>query len=361
MSKGISGNDHYTKLYKTEMMQKYSSSENLKNYLLSLLNQLETEERTKGLPLIFKFQDDTIINDIKLDNKFSLLTNIVSDVNNKDVFFFTKPGARSYWKIQSLPYSKILKIDLHPDYKTLNQIENTGRSYNEILSHLFNKISLNNRKTIVLEFIDFVYLPGYSLHPVKSLKTDIGNLELCWDNSKIYKPTVVFYAKGSSSKKFYKASYFPFEKCYSWEILENYLFKEGKKNLTEQIVNKEEIKKEFEVKIRTTKTANSKEIIIKSSDFIDQEKIEGFFPLMFAFKFAKLTDRTHENCLVCGTKLFSDDQLYVHLLNTGNLTSIPGSFVDNHFNYFPVGKECLSQIPEEYLFTKTDLIRSNRK
>lgn len=311
------------------------------------------EENKHGIPLIFTFIEGTLINDIKLDKNNKLLVHLFYNKSNMEVFFHTKSGSSTYFYLRALPFLKIIDIELHPDYKNLKALESFKNRGNEIINQLFESIKLNEIKTIVFEFSDYVYLPAYDLVPIKFLKLNIGVLSLSWDGSRNYKLNVVCYSK-NSKKKFYKVNYFPFNQCIGFEDYENHMFKKGNDLL------KTKIKEISEIKIRTTKTKEIKELIIVPENFIDKEKILGLYPLIYSLKLNKTIDRTHENCLICGTKLFSKEQIYVHLLVDGNLTTNPKKDANNHFNFFPVGKECLSLIPEDYQFLKTDILNSNR-
>jgi hypothetical protein len=331
---------------------KFMSLDDLKKYLFLILSK---EQNKAGVPIFITFLKNTEVIGNKLDKKNQLLVNLFTNKNKTEIYIKTKSTSKTFFDYRILPFSKIINIELHPNYRPFRNVPISNNKGEEIIRQLFNFINLNDTKTIVFEFSDYVYLPNYDLVPLRVLKIDVGVLKLCWDSSKNFKPYVIFYSK-NSKKTFYKADYFPFDTCSNWENVENHMYKEAKKSL-KNIPGKITPK----IRVKTTKSKDYKEIIISSEAFIDKEKISNLYPLIYALKFNKTIDRTHENCLVCGAKLFSDEQTFVHLLTDGNLISNPDSKISNHFNYFPVGKECLSLIPIDYHFSKFDLIKANRK
>ena len=328
----------------------YLSSDQLKKEMLSLLLK---EKNENGLPIIFTFIDGTVIDQINFDNN-KLLVNVFTNTNKNEVYIKADIKNKYFYDISILPYTKIINVELHPNYKNPKLIPDFEGKKFKIAKEFLELIKVNERKTIVFEFSDYIYLPGYELNPSKTFKIDVGVLKLSSDKGRSFNSCIVFYL-ARSKNTFYKGSYIPLDKCLSWENIENNMYKEANKRL--KTITED---KDINIIIRTTKTKELKQLTLSSKMFLDQIKKENLFPLLYTLKFNKVNDRTHENCLVCGTKLFSKEQIYVHLLNDGNLSTDASPKSINHFSFFPVGKECLSLIPENYLFSKEFLIKTNR-
>lgn len=333
-------------------MKKYNSLEELKSEMLSLLLK---EENDHGIPVIISFAEGTYIPDIKLDKENKILVNLFSDKYKKELFIITSTKGRTYYYFRVIPFEKVLSFELHKNYKNLKFIRGFENRYDEIISQLFKDIKMNQTKKLVFEFSDYVYLPKFDLEPIKNLKIDVAVKALSSDKGRNFKASLLFYLK-NSNRRFLEKTYFPFQKCTKYENVESFMFDEANKNLIENLEDKN-----TQITIKATKVKEFKELVITFTDNINKKKFNNLFPLAFSLKFNKTNDRTHENCLVCGTKLHSNEQIYVHLLTDGNLTIIPESRIDNHFGFFPVGRECLSLVPENYHFTKETLINFNRR
>lgn len=328
-------------------MKTYSSLDHLSDDLFMLL---KLDRNNKGIPIIFTFQEGTQLSDIKLNRKSQLLTRVFSNNTRTKIFFETKEGLRSYWLLQTIPFANIIDLGLHENYKS-NTVgyPDYKDKITFITNSLKESIPINQRKVFYFQFSEYVYLPGYSLSPMKIFKIDVSVQELCFDKSRNFIPTLIFYAKGKNNNKFYRYHYFPFHLLVNYKTPEEYLFESAHKSLHEKKENSN-----FLIKVKTSKTAVYKELIISSHE-IPEKREDNYFPLLFILKFNKTNDRSHDNCLVCGTKLYLNEQLYVHLLSNGNLVLDTSTKIPNHFNFFPVGKECLSLVPKEFLFTEYEI------
>lgn len=357
------------------LMQEITSSEqSLKAYVLQLIT--ENEEGGLGIPLIFEFHEGTEIDGIKLKKDNILLCRAHAGSKKQEVYLDLKPSAGSSWYLRVIPFNRLKSVKIHPDYKKSSLIDDSVYCDTIIREELFKEIPLRSRKKLVFEFAEKVFIPGYDLLPSEKFTIDVGVQELSWDRSKNFKPDLLFYLK--NSKKFYQSKYFPFNKCLSWRTVEMQLYHEQRQNLhnvTTRSKNNGETKTkpiedassgfdntdEIRVSIRATRTKTNNSIVLSSFSAMHLEKKEGYFPLFFVFKFNKTNERTHENCLVCGTKLYSKEQTYVHVLLNGYLTTNPSAAVPEHFQFFPVGKECMNSVPPNYLFDQEQLRQANRK
>ncbi|WP_159479704.1 hypothetical protein [Chryseobacterium sp. 18068] len=334
------------------------TTQELKNYLMLFLNQYNIIEKydNKGLPFEIHFSEQVNIPGVKLNSKNSILVNIITSNSKKEIYYRTKAAGTTFYNIGNIPVNKVIDIRIHSDYKLLKTAENTGNDATIIDQSIMKQIALNQRKTLIFQFSNFIYYPQYNLKPTKTLEIEIEILELSIKNANEFKPTVVYYAK-KKSKQFYLSGYFPFEKCNDWILKDDFLFNKAKDFLESEVVSRTELS----IKIKTSKTKNYKELVINPQNFVDINKSENLLPIAYILKYDRTIDRSHQNCLVCGTKLFAEEQIYVHILTNGYLTTEISTKVKNHFGFFPIGSECLINISNKYQFTKSELMLANRR
>lgn len=301
------------------------------NYSLSeikeILSSLIEINDGKGIPIVFTFIEKISTNYFTTNKDNQVLCNVIND--NNTFYLQFKPLSKTLINIANLPIEKIIKISIHEDYKRLIEIPNISNQEQAIIKQLNQSVGINERKTFVFSFIDDVYLPYYNLNPQKEFRIDVGKKMLSEDKSRNFLETIVFYIKSSVDNRFLLKNYFPFEKCLDISEFELHVFNKS--------IDKISIESEFKINIRSTKTLPHREIEFSSEDLKSIEKTENHFPIALVFKTDKKNTRTHDNCLICGTKLFAKEQIYVHLLEDGNIITDLSAKVDQHFSFFPVG------------------------
>jgi len=291
---------------------------------------------SESVPITLKLSKPFFISGLSKKPIQEILGSFSIGTNSGRVKFEIKPQAKNYFYLNFLPDGMIEDAVVHPDYiaPSSNNVEGSPIFKNSIdfENNLIAVLEKEIKTQILFRFNEFVYIPQFSLVPLRDFKIwcKIQTLSKT-EKPIVWKDFVCLYTK-AGDRTFYWSSILPFTKCvgidanpeeYSYISIEP-SSKSGKKKL--------------ELKDRT-----------KETPILPEGQLELYLILKKSGHNAKQRDASH--CMICGKPLSRIKSSFIHLLSNGNIVNSPKQFDYNlEFGFFPIGPDCKRFVSPEFVF-----------